>query len=208
MYCQPLLSKIQIQLTVWAAILLTPALAFAETVEDDPSKFSINMQGFYIIDFIAFFGLLIYVARKPIAAMLDKRYNDVAKEIAAAKELRDAAQAKFDEYQARIDRLDEELARTMAEVRAGTSIEVQRILEDAEHTVQKIAADEAQRLVQESKRIREQLAREGAVLALEMAEVLVRERMNPKTQEQLIEKAIADLSALPSGTGLGGGGSN
>lgn len=208
MIAQPLLSKLQIQLTLWAALLLAPTLAFAETVEDDPSQFSFKMQGFYILDFIAFFGILIYITRKPIAAMLDKRYNDVAKEIAAAKELRDAAQAKFDEYQARIDRLDEELARTMAEVRAGTAIEVQRILEDAESTVQKIAADEAQRLVQESKRIREELAREGAVLALEMAEALVRERMNPKTQEQLIERAIADLSALPSGAGLGGGGSN
>lgn len=180
------------------AVLLAPALAFASSANAcDPSEFCFPIHGYYILDFAAFVGILVYFGRKPIAAMLDKRYVDIAKEIAAAKELRDAAQAKYDEYRKRIEGLEEELARTLAEVRQGTEIEMKRLLDDAQAQVDKITAEEQLRLEQESKRLREELQRDAATLALQLAESKLQSRLDASGQQRLLERALHDLEALP-----------
>ena len=179
------------------AVLFAPALAFAGSANGcNPSEFCFPIHGYYILDFLVFVGILVYFGRKPIAAMLDKRYADVAKEIAAAKELRDAAQAKYDEYRKRIEGLEEELARTLAEVRQGTEVEMRRILEDAQAQVDKITAEEHLRLEQESKRLREELQREAATLALQMAERTLQQRLDPAAQQRLLDRALHDIEAL------------
>jgi len=180
-------------------LLLDPAAAFA--AECKTGDFCIEIHGYYLIDFVAFVAILVWAGRKPIAAMLDKRYHDVAKDIAAARELRDAAQAKYDEYRRRIDSLEDELARTMAEVRQGTEMEVQRILGEAEVQVARITAEEQLRLAQESKRLRDELARDAAIMALQLAEKTVRGRLDAAGQQKLLDRAMGQLENLPTPQG-------
>ena len=191
-------------LAALSGLLLAPATAFAAD-ECKVGDFCLTIQGYYLIDFVAFVAILVWAGRKPIAAMLDKRFNDVAKDIAAAKELRDAAQSKYDEYRRRIDRLEEELARTMAEVRQGTELEVQRILGEAEAQVARITAEEAVRLAQESKRLRDELSREAALLALQLAEATVRKRLDVPGQQKLLDRALGNLENLPAPPAGGNG---
>lgn len=159
-------------------------------------NFCWTIHGFYVFDFIVFVGLLVFAARKPIAAMLDKRYQDVAKEIAAARQLQIEAQAKLDDYRARIAGLELELQRLLAEVRHGTESEVQRILAEAATQVQRITAEEAVRLEQESKRLREELQHEAALLALRMAEDTLKQRLDGAGQAKLVDRALADIDRL------------
>ena len=159
------------------------------------SGFEFTIHGFYIIDFIIFVGILVYVGRKPIAAMLDSRYRTVVAEIDEARALRDAAQARFDEYKARLDHLETELAGALAEVRKGTRIEVQRILGDARATTERIAAEESARLTQEGKRLRDELAETAASSALRLAEVELRTRISAEIQSDLVERTLAELES-------------
>ncbi len=185
------------QLPILGLGLATPVLALAaETCE--PNEFCFQVQGYYILDFIAFVAIIVYAARKPLAAFLDKRYADVSKEIAAAHELRDAAQQKFDAYKARMDNLAVEMDKILADARAGTEVEVQRILADAKAQVERVTAEEKIRLDQESKRIRDELQRDAAALALKLAEQMVRERLDAAAQTKLVDRALHEIEELPA----------
>jgi F-type H+-transporting ATPase subunit b len=185
--------------TLFAALLL-PAAAFANEGAEvcNAEHWCFQIHGFYILDFVAFVGLLVYFGRKPIAAMLDKRHADVAKEMAAAKAVRDEAQAKFDEYTARIAGLEAELQAMLADVQKGTAAEVERIMAEAQQQVARLTSEEHQRLEQESKRLRENLQREAAALALQLAEQAVRDKLDAAGQQRMVERSLAELAQLPS----------
>jgi len=188
------------QLLILGLGAMAPALAFAEEAAGtcEPNEFCFQVQGYYILDFIAFVAIIVYTARKPLAAFLDKRYADVSKEIAAAHELRDAAQKKYDAYKARMDNLAVEMEQILSDARTGTEAEVQRILTEAKSQVERVTAEEKTRLDQESKRIRDELQREAAGLALKLAEQMVRERLDGKGQQQLVDRALTEMETLPT----------
>ena len=87
-------------------------------------------------------------------------------------------------------------AKVLDDVEAGTAAEVDHILADARVAVEKITAEEAVRLAQEGKRLRQELAREAAGLAVELAEGLIKERLNPGVHQQLVATALSDLEKL------------
>lgn len=171
-----------------ALVTATPALALA-------SDFKFTIHGFYILDFVVFLGILIYFGRKPIAAMLDSRYKEVVSEIEEARALRESAQAKFDEYKARLEHLEEELGAMLTDVRKGTRVEVDRILADARATTERITAEEAARLSQESKRIREELAAHAAATALQLAETELRTKLTDDVQQRLVMRTLQELES-------------
>ncbi len=181
------------------AAAFAPSVAFA-------SDFEFTIHGFYIIDFLVFVGILVYVGRKPIAAMLDSRYKTVVAEIDEARALREAAQARFDEYKARLDHLETELASALTEVRKGTRIEVERILADARVSADRIAAEESARLSQESKRLREELAATASSAALRLAEAELQATMDAAIQARLVERTLNELESggpiATAGTGV------
>jgi F-type H+-transporting ATPase subunit b len=175
--------------------LLTPALALAE---EKANEFAFDVQGYYILNFIVFVAIIVFSARKPLAAFLEKRYADVSKEIAAAHELRDAAQQKYDAYKARMDNLALEMDKILSDARTGTEAEVARILAEAQAQVARVTAEESIRLAQESKRIRDELQKDAAALALKLAEQMVRERLDATAQAKLVERALTEIEQLPS----------
>jgi len=173
-----------------AASFGLPAVALAS------GNFEFKIQGYYIIDFLVFVGLIVWVGRKPIARMLDQRYKDVAREIEEARALKIAAQARYDEYDARSRALEFELRKILDEVREGTQAEVERILAEAETQVARISAEEQLRIAQESKRLRAALAHETAEFAVELATTRVTERLDEAGQLRLIERALVDLERV------------
>ena len=178
------------RLLTFVAILATPTLALA----GGDAGFEFKIHGLYIIDFFVFAGIIVYFGRKPIAAMLDQRHKDVAEEIQKAQVMAAEAEAKYDEYRFRLDRLEEELTTVLDEVREGTKVEVARIMQDAQKTADRIAADETVRLQQEAKKIRDNLARHGAEMALELAEAQVRTRLDKgDTHDHLVARIVTEL---------------
>jgi F-type H+-transporting ATPase subunit b len=183
-----------------AGLNLWALQAFAEgvTCNAEEGCFEFQIHGYYIINFVVFVGLLVYFGKKTIAQSLEKRYQDVAREIEQAQAAKAAAQAKLAEYQERMGQLEDENQRMLAEVRAGTQIEVEQILADARVQVARVATEEEQRILQESKRLRDTLHRDTATLALRLAEELVKQRIDGAAQQKLIDKALGDLAQLPA----------
>ncbi len=173
-------------MTVGASLVPSVALASG-------GGFTFTIHGYYLIDFAVFLGILIYFGRKPIAAALDGRYKTVVEEIEEATRLRADAQARYDEYKARLERLEEELAEVIAEVRVGTEVECKRILEEAKATADRISAEEAARVAQEGKKVREELAAHAVDVALNLATTQIAAKLDAQRQQGLVDRVIAEL---------------
>ncbi len=194
-------SRLVMPAAVVAQGLLAAATALASgaaagTCTAEQGCFEFQIHGYYIINFVVFVALLVIFGRKQVAASLEKNYQEVAKEIEEARTAKQAAEAKLAEYQARLAALEAQNEQMLAEVRAGTQVEVEQILAEARAQVARITAEEQQRLEQESKRLRDALHDETASLALQLADQAVRERLDGAGQARLVEGALADLDGL------------
>jgi F-type H+-transporting ATPase subunit b len=148
-------------------------------------NFGILAAGYYV------FG------RKPIAAALQNRRDSIAAEIEQAQKMKHEAEARAKTYQAKLDRLEEEL-RTAREglVRAGEA-ERDRIVADAEAKAERMRTDASFLVLQELKQIRQDLWRDALDAAVTAAEQLLAERVTSADHERLAEDYLTDLGGRP-----------
>lgn len=184
-----------------AMAVLAPSLAFASGGQCAPDEFCFTIHGYYIINFVVFVAILVFAGKKALTQTLQKRYEEVAKEIESAQAAKAAAEEKFLAYKQRVERLEEENAKLLAEVRAGTSVEVEQILAEARAASDKLASEVALRASQEHKRLREELQREASELSLKLARDMLIERLQgpgaAAAQAALVADGLAGIESLP-----------
>ncbi len=143
------------------------------------------------------FGILIagyyYLGKKPIAAALKSRRDNIAREIEEAQKMRKEAEKRARVYQAKLERLEGEMATTReALVRAGEA-ERERLVQDAEAKAERMRKDAEFIVEQELKQLRVDLQRDTVEAAIAAAEELLKKRVTPADQERLAEDYLADL---------------
>lgn len=180
---------------------LLPAVALASGGQCAPDEFCFAIQGYYIINFVVFVAILFFAGKKTLADGLQKRYEEVAKEIESAQAAKAAAEEKYEAYRRRVERLEEENATLLAEVRAGTETEVQQILAEARAASEHLQAEVSLRVSQENKRLREALHREASELSLSLARQLLTDRLSGDAgqakQQALLVEGIDLIEELP-----------
>jgi F-type H+-transporting ATPase subunit b len=157
------------------------------------------------------FGILItgyyLLGRKPIAAGLQSRRDSIAKDIEEAQKMRREAEERAKLYQAKLEKLDEEV-RTAREglVHAGEA-ERDRIILEAEAKAERMRRDAEFLVEQELKQIRVDLLRDTVEAAVGAAEELLKKRVTAADQERLAEDYLSDLGGkkpvAPAATGAG-----
>jgi F-type H+-transporting ATPase subunit b len=148
------------------------------------------------------FLLLLFVLGKfawpQITAALEERERKIADNIAAAEARHNDAKRLLAEHEAK-------LAATAGEIRALLD-EARR---DADHTKKaieeegrKAAKEELDRAVREIHRARDAAVQELAVssanVAIDLAQKIIREKLTPETNNQIVRDAIAKLAPQPS----------
>ena len=160
--------------------------------------------GAMVLNFVLLAALYYFLGRKPIAEALVKRRAAVAKEIEEAQRMKTEAEARAKQYQAKLGRLEEELAMAkQALVDAGRG-ERDRIVRDAEEKASRMQKDATFRIEQEMRQIRQELWRDTVEVAVTAAEDLLKKRITPADQERLAEDYLAELV----GTGATAGGAS
>ena len=173
---------------VTAALLLVAPAALA-------GGFVLREHGFYVIDFLVFMGILIYAAKGPAKTFLLNRHEAVRKEMAEATAIKERAQERLERYELLLSELEGEVARLRAEFKEAGERERKRIAEEAEARAERIRRDTAQSLAAESAQLKLEIEREVANRAVEMAEQMVRQRMNAERQRSLVKALIDDLES-------------
>ncbi len=179
------------------------APAHAESAEEqhgDPNPLVVDpdLAIFTGVIFIALFLVLRAFAWPQITAALEERERKIADHIAASEALHADAKRLLAEHEAK-------LAAAAGEVRALLD-EARR---DAEHTKksieaegQKAAKEELDRALREIRRARDasvqDLAVSSANMAIDLAQKIIREKLTPETNNQIVRDAIAKLAPQPS----------
>lgn len=175
-----------------AAVLLVAAPASAAEVHGFPwVDFAVNLFNFAI-----FLGILVYFAGPKIQGYFAERRHTLIANLDAARELREQAQAKLDEYGGRLAALDEERRALLAEYHAQGEREKERIIADAKRQVERMKSDAELILQQEVRRAVATIEQQAVDQALEMATTTVRERMDEKKQNVLVDRYVQELKSM------------
>jgi F-type H+-transporting ATPase subunit b len=77
--------------------------------------------------------------------------------------------------------------------------EKERIIEEAKQQVEKLREDAERTIEQETRKAIADLERQAVDLAVEMAEDVVRERLDDDTQSALIDRYVSEISEVGAG---------
>lgn len=142
------------------------------------------------VNLVILLGVIVYFARKPIAAFFAERRAGIEGELdGAASELSDA-EATYAKWQRRLIDLETELDEIRATSRRRAESDRERILSDARASAERIREDASSAIEQELRRAREQLREEATQLAIEMASDRLGREINDSDRDRLIDEFI------------------
>jgi F-type H+-transporting ATPase subunit b len=146
-----------------------------------------------LLNFAILAGGYYFLGRKPIGNALKSRRDSIANDIEEAERARAAAEERAKFYQAKLEKLEDEVrAAREALVRAGEA-EGERIVSDAEAKAERLRSDARFLVEQELKQARQDLWREAVEAAVAGAQQLLASRVTPADQERLAEDYLANL---------------
>ena len=144
--------------------------------------------------FVIFCFIMWKYAKGPVLAALDKRIEDIRKEISTAESLRIEAQELLAQYQ----RKQRDASREAADMIATAKAHAAEIQKQAEKDLKDMAKRREQQLQERLARMEQTARQEIRTYAAELAvkatsEIIVRQ-MDKKTNENLLDQSIKDIT--------------
>ena len=149
-----------------------------------------------ILNFGLVVALLVYFLRKPLKKGLAGRSEEIEKALAEAKLAKEEAEAKFAEYDRKLDQATEEIAEISAAIRREGELEKQKIIENAKQMAIKIEQDAEKAAEMEVAKARRELQQEAAQLAVDMAEKMLKKNFTKDDDTRLIDEYMQKVGEL------------
>lgn len=171
----------------------------APTAGEKPWWWFINIPGFEIwklFNLLLFVGFMVYLLRRPISEALRARRENIRRDLMQAQEERNAALAKLEEVEARLARLDAEVAALHAQAEKESAEERARIERLTEEEARKLR-EQAQREIESAAKVaRQDLRRYAAEQSMRLAEEIIRRNMQPEDDARLVKGYVEDLGGI------------
>ncbi len=148
------------------------------------------------LDFGVTFGLLAYFVTKPIRNGLAGRREGVEKALREAEAAKDAAEAKFAEYDQKLSRAEAEIAGLQAELKREGEAERERILASAREMAAKVRQEAEKSAAGEVAKARAALREESARMAIAIAEELLKKNFTAADQDRLVSEYMQKVGEL------------
>ena len=147
-------------------------------------------------NFALMVGLLAYFVRKPIRNGLRSRREEIEKTLADAQAAKEAAEAKYREYSAKLEKATEEIAAISASIRREGELERDKILESAREMSAKIQQEADAKAANAVASAKVELREEAARLAVELAEDMLKKEFSPNDQKRLVDEYMQKVGEL------------
>jgi len=145
------------------------------------------------------FGLLLLILAKyggPVAGKLaQERHDQIKTALDEAAKLREQAQQKLTDYEARIKNVDDEVKKLVDGIRADAEADKARILEAAAAQSAQMKKDAEARIAAEIEFARAALAKEVAMAATGATEKLLREKVTADDQTKLVTTFLTNVQS-------------
>jgi F0F1-type ATP synthase membrane subunit b/b' len=148
------------------------------------------------VNLIIFLGLLYFLVRKPARRFFTTRLAEVRATLQQAAKEKEAAAAKMADLDARLGRLDTELAEIKSQSQREAEAERERLQAEAERDAEKIRAT-AKREIESAKQIAMSELREfAATQAVDLAEQMIRRDLKPEDDARLVARMGEEMSKV------------
>jgi F-type H+-transporting ATPase subunit b len=188
--CQPLL------IALAAAALVLAAAPVALAAEAAHPAFEWKKEALKTVNLLIVLGVLWWALKDRLPRFFAERRSSIDKAIEEARAAKAEAEAKRDEYEAKLARIEQDIAEIDAE--GARRVEAMRAELDraAEAASERIAAESTDRIAEELDRARAELQREASLLAVELAEELIKGRVGEEDHQRLVEATVKKLEGL------------
>lgn len=181
------------QPAMWAVCAAAaPAAWAAEGGEGGDPWMTLMWKG---INFVILWAVIIFFARKPVAAMFRAAAQEARDALEGRRERARKAEEATDEQRSRIENLEAELERLLNEAREEARAEHERMVAEAHTHAERIKTSVQLQVEQSFNRARQELQADLARETVNLAEKMIRERMDDSARERIVTRAIDDLGA-------------
>lgn len=149
-----------------------------------------------VLNFGIVVAILAYFLTKPIKKAFSGRREEIEKNLAEAQSIKDAAEAKFAEYDRKLAQATEEISEISAAIRREGELEKLKIIENAKAMAIKIEQDAEKAAEIEVAKARTELQREAVQLAVGVAEELLKKNFTKDDDTRLIDEYMQKVGEL------------
>jgi F-type H+-transporting ATPase subunit b len=171
---------------------LTAVPAFAQEHEDSPAD-SPTGWVFRWLNFALVFGAIAYCIVKYAAPALRANSEEISRKIAEGARAREAAERQRREIKTMLEGLEREIEKLRVAAKRDAEAEAQRLRDMGRAEAEKIELAARAEIDAAGRAARMDLKVLGARLAVERAEVLLKQALAPKSEAALIRTFIAEL---------------
>ena len=149
-----------------------------------------------IFNFSIVVAILVYFLAKPVKKGLAGRREEIEKNLAEAKRIKEEAEAKFSEYDRKLAQATEEIATISDSIRREGELEKIKIIESAKLMAVKIEQDAENAVALEVANAKTELQREAVHLAIGIAEELLKKNFTKDDDTRLIDEYMQKVGEL------------
>ena len=171
------------------------SVAFASEAEEGAHE-AITFMGDWLprlVNFSIIAGVVIYFMRKPAQDFFKNRSVEIAKALQESKEARERAVAALAEMERKVKDLEAETARMVADAQSRSEKDKHALIEEGRKVAQEVQAQVKQGIEMELQKAKTTLAAEASLLSLDLAEGMVKEKINSQDHERIVKEYITKV---------------
>lgn len=182
-----------------AALVIGLALALASVAlpQESPAKSESQsedpMTGWKWANFAILAVGLGYLLGKNLPPLFRKQSDEIHAALAEAAKIKHEAGVYAANIEARLANIQREIASLRESAHAEMAAEGERIRRETEHYLERIREQSTQEIALMTRGAKDELRKYAAELAIGLAGERIRSRMNPATQENLVNGFLSDL---------------
>lgn len=146
-----------------------------------------------LINFAIFVGVLFFFLRKPVQEFWKSREGQIRFELEESERLSREAKAQNDELKTRLSRLDSESKDLILSLEREGESEKKQLMEEGQRRSERLKKDAIRIIDQEARKARETLKEQVAGLALDTAEKMIQDNIQPQDQQKLSDQYVSGL---------------
>ncbi len=186
--------KLALVLLVFPAILLTTN-AFAAS-SSEASTWTNWLLLWRVINTVALLAILVYFLKKPLVNFFSERKVQIQTDLEEAREQRDQAERMIADYKQKLAGMEQELEKMRSELTKAADAESTRVVANAERMSASMVEAAKVAAEQEVRKAKVELKNEAVALAIELAESLVREKINEDDRKRLVEEYFVKVGGM------------
>ncbi len=145
------------------------------------------------LNFAVLVVVLVVFLGKPMKTYFKQRTELIEKSIQEASAAKEAAESALKEVEDKLKMKDQEIEKIMEAARKSGEADRDALVQDGERMTERIREQAKVNIEQELKQAKEELKAEAAMLAVDMAEKKVKEKLSQDEQLRILEESLKKI---------------